>query len=100
MCGTESPLAYLTKHLREFQQTRFTIEALDARQGTIPLNEFLHLIMLIAKRRELRKMRHTKDLVHAREIPKFLSHRHADASADALINFVEDQGWHFVGAGE
>src|SRR6266508_5101069 len=100
MCGAESPFAHFTKHLREFQQARFAIETFDARQGAIALNEFLYLIMLIAKRCKLRKMCHTKDLMHTREIPKFLPHRHANAPADALVNFVEDQGGYFVGTGK
>src|SRR6266540_1670319 len=56
--------------------------------------------MLIAKGCELRKMRYTKDLMHSGEVPKFLSHRHADPPTDTLVDFVEDQGWHFIGAGK
>src|SRR6266536_1911425 len=97
MCRPQRPLAHFAKHLREFKETRFTIETFDTRQGTIALNNLLDLIMLIAKGGQLREMRHTKDLMHAREIPKFLSHGHTHASADALVNFVEAQRWHFIG---
>src|ERR1041385_5507079 len=45
-------------------------------------------------------MRDTEDLMHSRKIPKLLSHRHADPTANALVDFVEDQRRYFVGAGE
>src|SRR6185503_6508272 len=97
MRGAESPFPHFAKHLREFEQARVAIETFDARQGAVALNELLHLIVFIAKRRKLRKMRHTKDLMQAREIPQFLTNGHTHASADALVNFVEDQGRNFVG---
>src|SRR6266540_298717 len=97
MRGAESPLAHLAEHLREFKQTWFAIESLDTCQGAVALNQFLHLIMFIAKRGELRKMSYAKHLMRARKIIKFLSHHHSHAPTDALINFVENQGGNFIG---
>ena len=45
----------------------------------------MHLVMLVAEDGELGEMRHTEDLVTAREIPQFMSHHHANAPADALV---------------
>ena len=56
--------------------------------------------MLVAKGCQLRQVRHTEDLVHAREIPQLLPHRHTDTTTDALVDLVEDQGRHLVGSSE
>ena len=63
MRGSQGPFAYLAKHLGEFHQAWLAIEALDFCQRAVALNELLHLVVLIAKSRELREMCHTKDLV-------------------------------------
>ena len=69
MRGSQCPLTHFAEHLREFEQTRFAIEPLDTCQRAITLDQFLHLVVLIAKRRQLRKMCHTEHLMRAREIP-------------------------------
>src|SRR5688572_30826871 len=69
MRGAESPFTHFAEHLRKLKQTWFPIQALDARQGAIALNQLLHLIVFIAKRRELREMCHAEDLMCAREVP-------------------------------
>ena len=95
-----SHTAHFAEHLRKLEQARLPVEALDARQGAVALDEFLHLIMLVANGGQLREVGHTKDLVHAGEVPELLSHGHADAPTDALVDLVEDQGRDLVGAGE
>ena len=98
MCGAQCPFAHFAEHLRKFQQLRLASEPLDARQRAIALNQFLHLIMFIAKDRQLRQVRHAKDLMVASEMPEFEPDHQTHASADALINFIEDQRWDLVGA--
>src|SRR5271157_6082057 len=88
MCGAQCPFTHFAEHLRKFQQLRLASEALHACQRAIALNQFLHLIMFIAEDRQLRQMRHTKDLMVASEMPEFEPDYQTDAATDALINFI------------
>src|SRR5258706_10888335 len=98
MRGAERPFADFAEHLREFEQTRLVMQTFDACQCAIALDEFLYLKMFITEHCQLREMGYTKDLMGAREIPKFLTNCHAHAPADALVNFIEDQRGHFIRA--
>ena len=99
MRGAQGAFAHLAEHLREFEQLRLARQALNARQRAVALNQLLHLIMFIAEDRQLRQVRHTKDLMVASEMPELETDHEAHTSADALIDFIEDQRWDLVGAG-
>ena len=98
MRGAQCPFAHFAEHLRKFQQLRLASEPLDARQCAIALNQFLHLIMFITEDRQLRQVRHAKDLMVASEMPEFEADHQTNSSADTLINFIEDQRRDLVGA--
>ena len=61
--GAEGSLPHFAEHLRKFKQTRLAIQPFDARQRTVALDKFLHLIVLVAKDSQLREMRHAEHLM-------------------------------------
>ena len=63
MRRTESPFAYFAEHLRKFEQARFAIELLDARECATLVDQFLHLIVLVTEHCQLWKMSHAKNLM-------------------------------------
>ena len=63
MRGPQCPLAHLAEHLREFEQARLAVESFDARERAVALDQFLHLVMLVAEDSQLRKMRHAEHLM-------------------------------------
>ena len=60
-------------------------------------DDLLHLEVLVAKGRQLRQVGDDHHLVLAAQTPQFFPDRPADAAADALVNFIEDERGNLVG---
>ncbi len=100
MGGAESALGDCAEHLGQFEGARFPGQFGHPGEGAVFLDDLLHLEMLVAEDGQLRQVGDDEDLVGAPQVPELFANRPADTAADALVDLVEDEGGHLVGAGE
>jgi hypothetical protein len=93
-----SAVADLTHHLGKFEQAFFTVYAFSGCDRTALNDMLLHAHMLFTKGSQLREVSNAYHLVLLRKITQLVTDGYADAPADTLVNFIEDEGGHLVGA--
>ena len=93
-------IAGAAQHLRQLAHPQFALERPDGCHRAPLAHDLLDLQVLVAEGGQLGKVGDAQDLVLARQAPEFLAHHGAHPSADALIDFVEDQRRGAVGTGQ
>ena len=90
--------AHLPHHGCQLENAGFTLEGFHLGGGAPGMHMFLHAIVLLAEGCQLRQVGDAQHLVLAGQVAQLAAYHSAHAPANALVDLIEDQGGHLVGA--